>query len=143
RCAVTRCPLRAAPQRLLIGDDNLDAHAYDTISGGDWLCNQDAVEAFVRTNESLRLEHWGCPWSRTTDSHAAVRTFGSMTHPLAAYPARLREVTDAAGPPQHYPARGSLPTRAGKQTDYSILSDPAEAGVDSARRPQLHQESGG
>ena len=29
-------------------DDSLDEHAYDTISGGDWLCDQDAVEVFVR-----------------------------------------------------------------------------------------------
>ena len=29
-------------------EDSLDAHAYDTISGGDWMCDQDAVEAFVR-----------------------------------------------------------------------------------------------
>ena len=28
-------------------DDNLDLHAYDTISGGDWLSDQDAVEMFV------------------------------------------------------------------------------------------------
>src|SRR6059058_2256721 len=28
--------------------DSLEAHAYDTISGGDWLSDQDAVEAFVR-----------------------------------------------------------------------------------------------
>src|SRR6266567_2342323 len=26
-------------------NDSLDAHAYDTISGGDWLSDQDAVEA--------------------------------------------------------------------------------------------------
>ena len=24
-------------------DDTLDEHCYDTISGGDWLCDQDAV----------------------------------------------------------------------------------------------------
>jgi fumarate reductase flavoprotein subunit len=29
-------------------EDSLDEHAYDTISGGDWLCDQDAVEAFVK-----------------------------------------------------------------------------------------------
>src|ERR1700692_4822520 len=29
-------------------DDSLDEHAYDTISGGDWLCDQDAVEVFVK-----------------------------------------------------------------------------------------------
>ena len=29
-------------------DDSLDEHAYDTISGGDWMSDQDAVEAFVK-----------------------------------------------------------------------------------------------
>src|SRR5262249_59872557 len=50
-------------------EDALDAHCYDTISGGDWLCDQDAVEMFVREapQELLRLEHWGCPWSRDAD----------------------------------------------------------------------------
>jgi fumarate reductase flavoprotein subunit len=62
------------------GGDSLDEHAYDTISGGDWLCDQDAVEAFVREapEEMLRLEHWGCPWSREPDGHIAVRPFGGM-----------------------------------------------------------------
>src|SRR6202040_2932776 len=31
-----------------LAEDSLDEHAYDTISGGDWLCDQDAVEAFVK-----------------------------------------------------------------------------------------------
>src|SRR5690348_17846717 len=35
--------------------DSLDEHAYDTISGGDWLSDQDAVEAFVR--EARSEEH--------------------------------------------------------------------------------------
>lgn len=61
-------------------DDTLDEHAYDTISGGDWLCDQDAVEAFVKEapEELLRLEHWGCPWSREPSGHTAVRPFGGM-----------------------------------------------------------------
>src|SRR6266849_6173022 len=61
-------------------DDTLDEHAYDTISGGDWLCDQDAVEAFVKEapEEMLRLEHWGCPWSREPDGRIAVRPFGGM-----------------------------------------------------------------
>ncbi len=60
--------------------DTLDEHAYDTISGGDWLCDQDAVEAFVKEapEELLRLERWGCPWSRDPDGHIAVRAFGGM-----------------------------------------------------------------
>src|ERR1051326_308133 len=61
-------------------DDTLDEHCYDTISGGDWLCDQDAVEAFCREapQELTQLEHWGCPWSREPDGHIAVRAFGGM-----------------------------------------------------------------
>jgi fumarate reductase flavoprotein subunit len=61
-------------------EDSLDDHAYDTISGSDWLCDQDAVEAFVREapEEMIRLEHWGCPWSRQADGHIALRPFGGM-----------------------------------------------------------------
>jgi succinate dehydrogenase flavoprotein subunit len=61
-------------------DDSLDEHAYDTISGGDWLCDQDAVEAFVAEapQELLRLERWGCPWSREPNGRIAVRPFGGM-----------------------------------------------------------------
>src|ERR1700682_5034777 len=61
-------------------NDSLDEHDYDTISGGDWLCDQDAVEAFVKEapEELLRLEHWGCPWSREPDGRIAVRPFGGM-----------------------------------------------------------------
>ncbi|MBV8550188.1 MAG: fumarate reductase (quinol) flavoprotein subunit [Acidobacteriaceae bacterium] len=61
-------------------DDSLEEHIYDTISGGDWLCDQDAVETFVKEapEELLRLEHWGCPWSRQEDGHIAVRPFGGM-----------------------------------------------------------------
>jgi fumarate reductase flavoprotein subunit len=61
-------------------DDSLDEHAYDTISGGDWLGDQDAIEAFIAEapRELLQLEHWGCPWSRRPDGRIAVRPFGGM-----------------------------------------------------------------
>ncbi len=61
-------------------DDSLDEHCYDTISGGDWLSDQDAVEAFVKEapEELMRLEHWGCPWSREPDGRVGVRPFGGM-----------------------------------------------------------------
>ncbi len=44
-------------------NDSLDDHIYDTISGADWLADQDAVEAFVKEApaEMVQLEHWGCP----------------------------------------------------------------------------------
>ncbi|MDE2964110.1 MAG: FAD-binding protein, partial [Acidobacteriota bacterium] len=60
--------------------DSLDEHAYDTVSGGDWMCDQDAVELFVNEapREMLQLEHWGCPWSREPDGRVAVRPFGGM-----------------------------------------------------------------
>ncbi|MFL6047690.1 MAG: FAD-binding protein, partial [Propionibacteriaceae bacterium] len=61
-------------------NDTLDEHAYDTVSGSDWLCDQDAVEAFVQEapHELLQLEHWGCPWSRQPNGRIAVRAFGGM-----------------------------------------------------------------
>ncbi|WP_129666434.1 fumarate reductase (quinol) flavoprotein subunit [Phytoactinopolyspora endophytica] len=61
-------------------DDSLDEHIYDTISGSDWLADQDAVEMFVEEapRELIRLEHWGCPWSREPDGRVAVRPFGGM-----------------------------------------------------------------
>src|ERR1700756_244247 len=60
--------------------DSLEEHAHDTVSGGDWLCDQAAVEAFVgeAPKELLRLEHGGCPGSREPDGHVAVRPFGGM-----------------------------------------------------------------
>ena len=43
-------------------NDTLDHHAYDTISGSDWLGDQDVIETFVKEapSELLRMEHWGC-----------------------------------------------------------------------------------
>ncbi len=61
-------------------EDSLHDHAYDTISGSDWLADQDAVEAFVNEapREMIQLEHWGCPWSREPNGKVAVRPFGGM-----------------------------------------------------------------
>src|SRR3989441_5831892 len=61
-------------------NDSLDEHIDDTISGSDWLADQDVVEAFVREapHELIQLEHWGCPWSREADGSIAVRPFGGM-----------------------------------------------------------------
>ncbi len=61
-------------------NDSLGFHFHDTVSGGDWLCDQDAVELFVNQAplELTQLEHWGCPWSREPDGHVAVRSFGGM-----------------------------------------------------------------
>jgi fumarate reductase flavoprotein subunit len=65
---------------VIAADDTLEEHAYDTVSGGDWLCDQDAVEMFIEQapKELLQLEHWGCPWSRQPNGRIAVRPFGGM-----------------------------------------------------------------
>jgi fumarate reductase flavoprotein subunit len=62
------------------GHDSLEAQFHDTVAGGDWLCEQDVVEYFVAHSheEMVQMEHWGCPWSRTSDGHANVRAFGGM-----------------------------------------------------------------
>ncbi len=61
-------------------DDSLENHFNDTVSGGDWLCDQEVVEHFVNQapRELVQLEHWGCPWSREDDGSVAVRPFGGM-----------------------------------------------------------------
>ena len=61
-------------------DDSLDLHFDDTVTGGDWLSDQDCVEYFVgeAPKELLQLEHWGCPWNREADGSVAVRPFGGM-----------------------------------------------------------------
>ena len=65
----------------MAADDSPELHAFDTIRGSDWLADQDAVEAFVAEapDEIVRLEHWGCPWSREPDGTIAVRAFGGMS----------------------------------------------------------------
>jgi fumarate reductase flavoprotein subunit len=62
------------------GDSPQD-HIRDTISGSDWLADQDAVELLVNEapRELIGLEHWGCPWSRQPDGSVAVRPFGGMS----------------------------------------------------------------
>ena len=64
-------------------DDSYQKHFEDTVAGGDWLCEQDVVEYFVRhtTAELFQLEHWGCPWSRKPDGDVNVRRFGGMKVP--------------------------------------------------------------
>jgi fumarate reductase flavoprotein subunit len=61
-------------------NDSLEYHFHDTVAGGDWLCDQDAVDLFIRQapKELIQLEHWGCPWSREPNGHVAVRPFGGM-----------------------------------------------------------------
>ena len=62
-------------------NDSFDDHCMDTIAGGDWMSDQDAVELFVNEapKELTQMEHWGCPWNREPDGKVAVRPFGGMS----------------------------------------------------------------
>jgi len=61
--------------------DSFDSHSFDTIKGSDYLADQDAVEFFVREapKEVIRLDHWGCPFTRDEDGRLAQRAFGGMS----------------------------------------------------------------
>jgi len=74
------CAAEGGAAGVIKPDDSLDQHFHDTVGGGDWLCDQDAVEYFIREapRELIQLEHWGCPWSREPDGSVAVRPFGGM-----------------------------------------------------------------
>jgi len=62
-------------------DDNLEMHGFDTVKGSDFLGDQDVIQYFVQEapKELIRLEHWGCPWSRNEDGTVATRAFGGMS----------------------------------------------------------------
>lgn len=74
------CAAEGGAAGVIKPDDSLEHHFNDTVGGGDWLCDQDAVEYFIdeAPRELVQLEHWGCPWSREPDGSVAVRPFGGM-----------------------------------------------------------------
>jgi fumarate reductase flavoprotein subunit len=74
------CAAEGGAAGVIKPDDSLEQHFHDTVGGGDWLCDQDAVEYFINEapRELIQLEHWGCPWNREPDGSVAVRPFGGM-----------------------------------------------------------------
>jgi succinate dehydrogenase flavoprotein subunit len=74
------CAAEGGAAGVIKPDDSLEHHFNDTVGGGDWMSDQDAVEYFIREapKELIQLEHWGCPWSREPDGSVAVRPFGGM-----------------------------------------------------------------
>jgi len=63
-------------------EDHWEWHAYDTIKGGDFLCDQDAVDILCREaiDAVLELEHMGLPFDRTPDGKISQRRFGGHTN---------------------------------------------------------------
>ena len=70
-------------------DDTWEEHMYDTIKGGDFLSDQDAVEEYVKAAPRViyELEHMGCVFSRTPDGKIAQRSFGGHSKPRACFSA--------------------------------------------------------
>ncbi|MGA9334287.1 MAG: succinate dehydrogenase flavoprotein subunit [Rudaea sp.] len=64
-----------------MGEDNWRFHFYDTIKGGDWLGDQDAIEYMCKNAPKavIELEHYGVPFSRTEEGKIYQRPFGGMT----------------------------------------------------------------
>jgi succinate dehydrogenase/fumarate reductase flavoprotein subunit len=69
--------------------DSWEEHFYDTVKGGDFLNDQDAVEEFVKAAPSViyELEHLGCVFSRTPNGKIAQRSIGGHPKPRACFSA--------------------------------------------------------
>lgn len=61
-----------------MGPDSWQWHMYDTVKGSDWLGDNDAMEYLAREAPAAiyELEHYGVPFSRTTEGKIYQRPFG-------------------------------------------------------------------
>lgn len=64
-----------------VSEDDWHWHYYDTVKGGDWLVDQDAVKLLAQEAPAtvINLERSGVAFSRTADGHIAQRKFGGHT----------------------------------------------------------------
>jgi succinate dehydrogenase / fumarate reductase flavoprotein subunit len=71
-------------------EDRAEWHAFDTVKGGDYLSDQDAVEVMCREAIDViyELEHMGLPFNRTADGKIAQRPFGGHTSNFGDKPVR-------------------------------------------------------
>ena len=62
-------------------EDSWEWHAFDTVKGGDYLGDQDAIETMCKDaiRAIIELEHMGMPFNRTPDGKIAQRMFGGHT----------------------------------------------------------------
>lgn len=71
-------------------EDRWEWHFYDTVKGGDYLGDQDAIEILTRDapRAIYELEHLGVPFSRTPDGRIAQRNFGGHTREYGKAPVK-------------------------------------------------------
>ncbi|GEM86468.1 succinate dehydrogenase flavoprotein subunit [Meiothermus granaticius] len=64
-----------------VEEDHWEWHMFDTIKGGDYLSDQDAVEMFCKEviEAVIELEHMGMPFDRLPSGKIAQRRFGGHT----------------------------------------------------------------
>ncbi|MCF7803807.1 MAG: FAD-dependent oxidoreductase [Candidatus Marinimicrobia bacterium] len=67
--------------------DSPELHAFDTVKGSDYLADQkSALRLTEDASERVReMEHWGVPFSRTTDGKIAQRPFGGAGFPRTCF----------------------------------------------------------
>ncbi len=65
-----------------LDEDHWEWHMFDTVKGGDYLADQDAVEIMVQEAIEIvyDLEHRGLPFNRTPEGKIAQRPFGGHTY---------------------------------------------------------------
>src|SRR5919204_2242596 len=73
-----------------VEDDNWEWHTFDTVKGGDYLADQDAVEIMCREaiDAVLDLEKMGMPFNRTPEGRIDQRRFGGHTRDHGKAPVR-------------------------------------------------------
>ncbi len=64
-----------------VTEDHWHWHMFDTVKGGDYLGDQDAIEYLCRTapRQVYELEHAGVPFSRLADGRIYQRAFGGQS----------------------------------------------------------------
>ena len=72
-------------------DDSVEDHVFDTVKGGDYLGDQDAIEVLCSEGPEVirQLEQMGVPWSRTPEGRPAQRSLGGAGFPRACYVADI------------------------------------------------------
>lgn len=65
-----------------VEEDRWEWHAYDTVKGGDFLSDQDAVDFMCQEaiGAIIDLEHMGLPFDRTAEGKISQRRFGGHTN---------------------------------------------------------------
>ncbi len=83
-----------------VSPDNWHWHMYDTIKGGDYLADQDAVEYMCRAaaRQVIELEHYGVPFTRLDNGRIYQRPFGGQSQNFGgAQAARTCPAADRTG----------------------------------------------